>query len=74
MRFCKGLNKILIFLQDIVIFRIGSRSLLSVYLVNRFKDLKFRVTLTAVINRVSIFVPKALRFKKVIKQYLPNIY
>ena len=48
-------------------FRINSRSLLSIYLVNRFKDLKFRVILTAAVNRVSIFVPKALRFKKVIK-------
>ena len=74
MRFCKGLNRILKFLQDIATFKISSRSLLSIYLANRFKDLKFRVTLTAVVNRVNIFVLKALRFKKVIKQYLPNIY
>ena len=67
MRFCKRLNKILKFLQDIATFRISSRSLLSIYLANRFKDLKFRVTSTAAINRVGIFVPKTLRFKKVIK-------
>ena len=73
-RFCEGLNRILKFLQNIVTFRIGSRSLLSIYLVNRFKDLKFRVTLTAAVNRVGIFVLKALKFKKVIKQYLPNVY
>ena len=67
MRFYKGLNKILKFLQDIATFRINSRFLLNIYLANRFKDLKFRVTLTAVVNKVSIFVLKALRFKKVIK-------
>ena len=55
-------------------FRISSRSLLSIYLANRFKDLKFRVILTAAVNRVSIFVLKAFRFKKVIKQYLPNTH
>ena len=48
-------------------FRVSSRSLFSVYLANRFKDLKFGVTLTAAISRVNIFIPKALRFKKVIK-------
>ena len=73
MRFCKGLNKILKFLQNIVTFRISSRFLLSVYLANRFKDLKFGVVLTATVNKVGIFVLKALRFKKVIKQYFPNI-
>ena len=67
MKFYKGLNRILKFLQDIATFRISSRSLLSVYLVNRFKDLKFRVALTAVVSKVGIFVLKALRFKKVIK-------
>ncbi len=55
-------------------FRVGSRSLFSVYLANRFKDLKFRITLTAAVSRVGIFVLKALRFKKVIKQYFLNIY
>ena len=74
MRFREGLNKNFKFLQDIATFRIDSRSLLSVYLVNRFKDLKFRVTLTTVISKVNIFISKTLRFKKVIKQYLPNIY
>ena len=74
MRFYKGLNRILKFLQDIVTFRIGSRSLLSIYLVNRFKNLKFKITLTAAVNRVGIFVSKALRFKKVIKQYFLNVY
>ena len=74
MRFREGLNRIFKFLQDIVIFRIDSRSLLNIYLVNRFKNLKFRVILTAVINKVNIFIPKALKFKKIIKQYLPNIY
>ena len=67
MRFYKRLNRILKFLQDIATFRISSRSLFSVYLANRFKDLKFKITLTAVVNRVGIFVLKALRFKKVIK-------
>ena len=67
MRFYKGLNRILKFLQDITTFRIGSRSLFSIYLANRFKDLKFRVILTTAVNRVSIFVLKAFRFKKVIK-------
>ena len=74
MRFCKGLNRIFKFLQDIATFKIGSRSLFSVYLVNRFKDLKFKVTLTAAVSRVSIFVLKAFRFKKVIKQYFFNVY
>ena len=67
MRFYKGLNRILKFLQDIITFRISSRSLLNVYLANRFKDLKFRVISTTIINRVGIFVLKTLRFKKVIK-------
>ena len=67
MRFYKGLNRILKFLQDIVTFRIDSRSLFNIYLANRFKDLKFRITSTAAISRVSIFVLKAFRFKKVIK-------
>ena len=67
MRFYKGLNRILKFLQDIITFRINSRSLLSIYLANRFKDLKFRVISTAVISRVGIFILKAFRFKKVIK-------
>ena len=67
MKFYKRLNKILKFLQDIATFRIDSRSLLNIYLANRFKDLKFRVTLTAAVNRVGIFILKALRFKKAIK-------
>ena len=67
MRFREGLNRILKFLQDIATFRIGSRSLLSIYLANRFKDLKFKVISTAAVSRVSIFIPKAFRFKKVIK-------
>ena len=73
MRFHKRLNRILKFLQDIVTFRISSRSLLSIYLANRFKDLKFRVISTAAVNKVGIFILKALRFKKVIKQYLLNV-
>ena len=73
MRFREKLNRILKLLQDIATFRVSSRSLFSVYLINRFKDLKFRVTLTAVVSKVSIFVLKALRFKKIIKQYLFNV-
>ena len=56
-----------------MIFRVSSRSLFSVYLVNKFKDLKFGVILTVVVSRVGIFVLKAFRFKKVIKQYLLNV-
>ena len=74
MRFREKLNRILKLLQDIATFRVGSRSLLNIYLANRFKDLKFGVILIIAVSRVSIFVPKALRFKKIIKQYLPNIY
>ena len=74
MRFHEGPNRILKFLQDIATFRVNNRSLLSIYLANRFKDLKFRVILTTAVSRINIFIPKALRFKKVIKQYLPNIY
>ena len=55
-------------------FRISNRFLLSIYLANRFKDLKFRVILSITVNRVSIFILKAFSFKKVIKQYLFNIY
>ena len=67
MRFHKRLNRILKPLQDIAIFGVGSRSSFSIYLANRFKNLKFRVISTAVINRLGIFLFKALRLKKVVK-------
>ena len=67
MRFRKGLNRILKLLQNIATFRVSNRSLLSIYLVNRFKDLKFKVILTTAVSRVNIFILKAFRFKKVIK-------
>ena len=67
MRFYKGLNRILKPLQDIVTFGVGGRSSLSIYLVNRFKNLKFGVVLTAALNKVGIFLSKAFRLKKVVK-------